>query len=33
MTRCAAVKLLPFAAPLLGTGDEMNGDDEAAGSC
>jgi hypothetical protein len=27
---CAAAKLLPFAAPLLGTGDETSGDDEAA---
>jgi hypothetical protein len=28
--RCAATKLLPFAAPLLGAGDETSGDDEAS---
>jgi hypothetical protein len=29
MARCAAAKLLPFAALLLGAGDETSGDDEA----
>jgi hypothetical protein len=29
MARCAAAKLLPFAAPLLSAGDETSGDDEA----
>jgi hypothetical protein len=28
--RCTAAKLLPFAAPLLGAGDEASGDDEAS---
>jgi hypothetical protein len=28
--RCAAAKLLPFAAPLLGAGDEASEDDEAS---
>jgi hypothetical protein len=28
--RCPAAKLFPFAAPLLGTGDETSGDDEAS---
>jgi hypothetical protein len=28
--RCAVVKLLPFAAPLLGAGDEASGDNESA---
>jgi hypothetical protein len=27
--RCTAAKLLPFAAPLLISGDEASGDDEA----
>jgi hypothetical protein len=30
MARCPATKLFPFAAPLLGTGDETSGDDEAS---
>jgi hypothetical protein len=32
MARCTAAKLVPFAAPLLGVGDEMSEDDEAMGS-
>jgi hypothetical protein len=30
MARCATTKLLLFAVPLLGAGDEMTGDDEAS---
>jgi hypothetical protein len=30
MARCPAAKLFPFAAPLLGVGDETSGDDEAS---
>jgi hypothetical protein len=30
MARCAAAKMLPFAAPLLGAGDETSGDDKAS---
>jgi hypothetical protein len=30
MARCPVAKLFPFVAPLLGTGDETSGDDEAS---
>jgi hypothetical protein len=30
MARCPTAKLFPFAAPLLGAGDETSGDDEAS---